>query len=43
MDWFLYDNGLRHEMVKEYIRWLILHLNFSEKFQSFVLQTSQNL
>ena len=29
MDWFLYDNGLRHERVKEYLPSKHPNINFS--------------
>ena len=31
MDWFLYDNGLRHERVKGYVRYIYAFLFFKTK------------
>ena len=40
MDWFLYDNGLRHERVKSFIG--IIRLKF-EKTIIFGISTLENL
>ena len=35
MDWFLYDNGLRHERVELQVFGIILFINFAEKKEWF--------